>query len=500
MPMPERTFEVALGLGVSSDLVSTRDAAIDVLTDHSLAHIVDVIAYVDDGAIVVANDEGASRIDPDAPEQPAVVLRGRDPIANRDPLTFAGIDRELADPSPPNARNAYPLAGTRLMSVFADPRAPDIAVVHTGTHYWPDRGGHLGEHGSLNVVQSRAPFLLSGAGVHGRGVLSDSARVVDVAPTLAWLTGVPETDLTDLDGVARTDLIEPRAASYVVGLLWDGANSNSLLHLAATGELPAVARLLERGCALAGGAVAEVPSNTLCNHTAALTGGGPGRHGIVNNCYWDREERRQILANESGTWHLATDLMRSGVRTLFEMVGGERTACVNEPVDRGAAYSTFALIRDAGHSDGAKSMGSMLPDPADDPCATHEFAATDKDYRWSSQVDAAGLTQMLDLWKTPSEAPRLTWWNTTLTDTAHHNGGPHSDKAQASLRDADRRLGLFLDRLDALGVYDDTVVLLTADHGSEGADPNCLGDWDDALRAEGIPFRDEAYGFIYLGV
>jgi arylsulfatase A-like enzyme len=68
------------------------------------------------------------------------------------------------------------------------------------------------------------------------------------------------------------------------------------------------------------------------------------------------------------------------------------------------------------------------------------------------------------------------------------------------LRDADRRLGAFLDRLDALGVYDDTVILLTADHGSEGADPNCLGDWDDALRAEGIPFRDEAYGFIYLGV
>ena len=264
--------------------------------------------------------------------------------------------------------------------------------------------------------------------------------------------------------------------------------------------MPAVARLLERGCALAGGAVAEFPSNTLCNHTAALTGVGPGRHGIVNNCYWDREERRQILANESGTWHLATDLMRSGVRTLFEMVGGERTACVNEPVDRGAAYSTFALIRDAGHSDGAKSMGSMLPDPADDPCATHEYAANDKDYHWSSQVDAIGLTQMLDLWAAPSEAPRLTWWNTTLTDTGHHNGGPHSDKAHASLRDADRRLGLFLDRLDALGVYDDTVILLTADHGSEGADPNCLGDWDDALRAEGIPFRDEAYGFIYLGV
>jgi phosphonoacetate hydrolase len=500
MPMPERTYDEVVGTGDPAELSVLRERAVEVLTDPSLAHIVDVIAYADGDDVVVANADGASRINRSDPEAPAQVLRGRDPIANRDPLAFAGIDAERADPSPPNERNAYPLAGTRLLSVFADPRAPDIAVVHTGKHYWPHRGGHIGEHGSLNVVQSRAPFLLSGAGVHPRGVLPAYARVVDVAPTLARLAGAPQSDAADLDGVARDDLVEFGAASRVIGLLWDGANCNSVLDLAARGELPAVARLLERGCALAGGAVAEFPSNTLCNHTAALTGVGPGRHGIVNNCYFDRAEQRQILANEAGTWHVAMDLLRPGVRTVFERVGGARTACVNEPVDRGAAYSTFALIRDAGHSDGAKAMGSMLPDPADDPCATHEYAANDKDYRWSSQVDAIGLTQMLDLWATPSDAPRLTWWNTTLTDTGHHNGGPHSDKAHASLRDADRRLGLFLDRLDALGVYDDTVILLTADHGSERADENCLGDWDDALRDEGIPFRDEAFGFIYLGV
>ncbi|MFL6239598.1 MAG: alkaline phosphatase family protein [Actinomycetes bacterium] len=500
MPAPERSYDAAVGLGGRAELAELRDRAVEVLTDSSLAHIVDLVAYVEDGEVIVANVDGASRIDANDSDGPAEILRGRDPIAVRDPMQFAGLDAELADPSPPNERNAYPYAGTRLLSLFADARAPDIAVVHTGKHYWPDRGGHIGEHGSLSVVQSRAPFLLSGAGVADRGIAESAARVVDVAPTLGQLAGLTTAQLAGLDGVPQTEGVELGAASYVIGLLWDGANCNSLLHLASTGELPAVARLLERGFALAGGAVAEFPSNTLCNHTAALTGVGPGRHGIVNNCYWDRESHQQILANESGTWHMATDLLRGGVPTLFEMVGGERTACVNEPVDRGAAYSTFALIRDAGHSDGAKSMGSMLPDPAEDPCATQEFAANDKDYRWSSQVDAVGLQQVLDLWGTPSEAPRLTWWNTTLTDTGHHNGGPHSEKAHASLRDADRRLGLFLDRLAALGVYDDCVILLTADHGSEGADENCLGDWDDVLRAEGLAFRDEAYGFIYLGV
>ncbi|WP_322770165.1 alkaline phosphatase family protein, partial [Frankia sp. Cr1] len=82
---------------------------------------------------------------------------------------------------------------------------------------------------------------------------------------------------------------------------------------------------------------------------------------------------------------------------------------------------------------------------------------------------------------------------------AHHGGGPYSPQARASMVDADRRLGVFLDLLDERGLTDDTAILLTADHGSEGADPACTGDWDDALRAAGIPFRDEAYGFIYLG-
>lgn len=494
--MSERTFDPTFGTGDRAKLAD----AVDVLTDPSLAHVVDVVAYRDGQGIVVANAEGASRLSEDDPDAAAVLLHGRDPVRNQDPLAFAGLPAELADPSPPNARNAYPHAGRRLASVFADPRAPDIAVIHTGKHYWPERGGHLGEHGSLSVVQSRAPFIVSGAGVHQRGVLPDAARVVDVAPTLARLCGVTDSDLADLDGRARTDLAEPGAASYVIGLLWDGANSNDVVHLAQTGELPAVARLLARGCALAGGAVAEFPSNTLCNHTAALTGVGPGRHGIVNNVYFDRATKQRIVANESATWHLAMDLLRDGVTTVFELVGGDRTACVNEPVDRGAAYSTFELIRSAGHDDGAKSMGSMLPDPLTDPHATQEYAATDPDYKWSTQVDGVGLTQALDLWSAKDEAPRLMWWNTTLTDTGHHNGGPHSEQAHASLRDADRRLGAFLDHLERLGVYDDTVVLLTADHGSEGADPDCRGDWDDALRAADIPFRDEAYGFIYLGL
>jgi arylsulfatase A-like enzyme len=68
------------------------------------------------------------------------------------------------------------------------------------------------------------------------------------------------------------------------------------------------------------------------------------------------------------------------------------------------------------------------------------------------------------------------------------------------MRDADRRLGVFLDHLDRIGALDSTTIVLTADHGSEGADTSCTGDWDAPLRDAGLTFRDEANGFLYLGV
>jgi hypothetical protein len=192
------------------------------------------------------------------------------------------------------------------------------------------------------------------------------------------------------------------------------------------------------------------------------------------------------------------DLLRPGVRTVFERLPeGAHSACINEPVDRGATYSTFALIREAGIG-GTGALSSMLPPAVDDAVASQAHVSASTDYSWATQVDASGLEQVLDLWR-EGEPPAFTWWNTTLTDSGHHAGGPGSSVARDSLRDTDRRLGVWLDLLESRGLAGDTVVLLTADHGMEGADPACTGDWDDALTAAGVPFRDEAYGFIYLG-
>ncbi|EIV95743.1 alkaline phosphatase family protein [Frankia sp. QA3] len=490
----------APGVAPGSAGVDDLSLAVAALTSPELAEIVDLVAWVDAGWLYVANADGSARLPVTDPDGPWEVRYGRHPLACQDPMHGVPLAAALADPSPPNERDAYPFAGRRLLSAFGDPtRSPDLIVVHTPRHYWPERGGHLGEHGSLNAGQSRAPLVLSGPGVRARGLRPGAARIIDVAPTLAALAGVT---MPDAEGTALTHLAGP-GARHVVGLLWDGANSNDLLHLAQTGDLPNVARLLAEGTALTGGAIAEFPSVTLTNHTSALTGVGPGRHGILHNVYFDRATGRQVIVNDVKTWHSACEQLRDGVETLFEAVARQRpgavSACVNEPVDRGAHYSTFGLVRAAGNDGGAGDMGDYLPPAEGDPHASAHWIRENPDYSWSTRVDALGLAQVVQLWAPGTTPPDVMWWNTTVTDTGHHGGGPYSEQSRAALRDADARLGSFLDLLAERDLLAETAILLTADHGSEAADPACRGDWGDALRAAGVRFRDEGYGFLYLG-
>ena len=310
----------------------SREAVIAALSAPGLAALVDLVLWVEPGAdglpvAHAANHLGRVRLHPGGRHD---VLAGTDPIASEDPMAFLPYDREIEGEGPRvSTDNAYPYAAERILSLFADvDRSPDVAVVHTPRHYFPDEGGHHGEHGSLDVVQSRAPLVLSGAGVRRRGFVDEHARLVDVGPTLAHLAGVPHEDLVDstgepLDGrVLAAYLDHPPAGRprWVVGILWDGAHCGDLLHLVEQGELPGVARLVEHGVALRGGAVAQFPSVTLTNHTSILTGVGPGRHGVLGNVYFDRATGERVVPNDETTWHRSAEWLHGGARTVFEMV------------------------------------------------------------------------------------------------------------------------------------------------------------------------------------
>ncbi len=475
------------------------DDALGILLADDLAPIVEVALCARDGTIEAHGRGGSVGFAPDGTVR---WERGRNPLTNRDPAAFIPLAEELANRRPQPARNHYPFAYDNVAQLFDDPRAPDIAVVHTGAHNWEERGGHRGEHGSLAVVQSRAPLIAAGAGIIRGGRLDAAARMVDIAPTVASLLGIEPVAgelLPGLQGRAVTELIDPTGRpARVVVFLWDGANANVLYEMAGAGELPAVARLMAEGTTYAHGLIASFPSVTLANHTTALTGVHPGRHGVLHNFFFDRATGRSIVTNAPEVWHLARDEIVAGTETLFEAVGrsgGGFTAAVDEPVDRGASYSTFDFLRSGAVPDVAAGM----PAPDDVPGATREFVERKREYGWSSAADHLAVEQSIDLWRGEqgNERPRLLWINLILPDAGNHLGGPYSEIGHAALRDTDRRMGRILDAMDDAG---DTAWFLIADHGMEESDPACTGDWKPALARAGIRARDEGEGFLYLGV
>jgi hypothetical protein len=471
-------------------------AALEVLLDPSLEPIVemvlvragdDVEAHAVDGYVRFARDGSV------------LESHGRNPLGDQATDRFSGLSNELASLQPTRVTNSYPFAYEQAAQVFDHPAAPDLCVIHTAAHNWEEQGGHRGEHGSLDVVQSRAPFIAAGAGVRARGRVERACKLVDVAPTVLALMGggLERTDGAVLEDVIDRDVAPPQ---QVVGFLWDGCNPNVLYDAAARGDAPNVARLMELGTTYEHGAMASLPTVTLANHTSILTGLHPGHHGILHNAWYDRSTGKQVITNSPATWHEASSWLFPGVETMHDAVHrcwpDSCTASINEPTDAGADFSTFDFVR----------RGIALerpPAPDELPNADQRFVRPVKEYRWSSRVDHTTVQQFLGVWSgeylgSDWPLPKFTWCNFSLTDAAFHEGGPHSDIAMASIRDSDARLGQILDGVDHAGVWDTTAFFLVADHGMEETKPGVSGDWGPALRDAGIVHRDEAFGFIYL--
>jgi arylsulfatase A-like enzyme len=478
-----------------------------VLLSRKLEPIVDMVGWSRaEGAYEVASADGAVRFRREAgPTDGSFCVEsvtGQNPLAVQDQARFAGLAVERASPHPRRHENSYPNAFEQFAQLFDHPSSPDLCVIHSASHNWADQGGHLGEHGSLGVVQARAPFIVAGAGASRLGMADIGCRLIDVAPTtLRLLDGHHDPGrplLAHQDGSVIDALVEgPDRARHLIGFLWDGANANVLYDMIDRGEAPNVARLVSEGTACRNGALASLPTVTLANHTSILTGCHPGHHGILHNAWVDRRTGAQVITNSPSTWATSMQWLNPGVQTMHHAarhLRGGITASINEPCDVGADYSTFGLVR----------SGDRLPPapgPDDLPDASARFVRPSKDYRWASRTDHTAVDQFRHLWsETKSGPPVFTWVNFTLTDAAFHEGGPYSEMAASSVRDSDARLGRILDVVERSGVWDDCAFFLVADHGMEQSDPDVQGDWDVALAAAGVAVRDEGYGFLYLGV
>jgi len=498
---------------------TTIDDALRVLLRPDLERIVELVAYRRGDRYVAHAVDGRvefeRRVDGTGWVFDDALVDGRNPLGDQSPDRFAGLPAEEAERHPVCTRNAYPHAHEQLAQLFDSAHAPDLVVFHTAGHHWAEQGGHIGEHGSIDVVQARAPFIIGGRGVRALGTVPRSIKLVDVPPTIAALLGLPAVGGIGLNGHHRADALLGRQdgdvvdglldraepPDHVIGFLLDGTNANVLYDAIGRGELPNLARLAGLGTTLAHGAFSSLPTITLANHTTVMTGAHPGHHGVLHNAWWDREHGRQIITNDPAQWATAMDNLLPGVETLHEALRRHEpdafTVSVNEPCDRGASWSTFALMRE-----GVRMNFPKVPD--DLPHATERFVRPFKDYGWYTRVDHHGMEQATGILRGSylgvdhPRVPRFMWINITLTDSAFHEGGPHSEIARASLVDTDGRIGEVLAALDERGVFDRCAFYVVADHGMEQSDPTCTGDWDAALTEAGLDFRDEAYGFIYL--
>jgi len=495
------------------------DRAIAALLDPDLDPIVDaVMRRVDEDTYEALASDGSVRVRrvPDGTTWAFEVeaTTGRNPFADQSTDRFAGLDAELTGRWPDRRSNAYPFAYHQMAQLWDAPAAPDLAVLHTPAHNWEDQGGHLGEHGSIGVVQARAPFILAGAGVRRLGRIERACRLVDVAPTVLTLLGAGPVDgigengevrsslLARQDGEALTDLLTGDRPEHVVGFLMDGTNPNVLYDAVERGEAPNIARLVAMGTTLGHGAMASFPTATLANHTGILTGCHPGHHGVLHNAWYDRALGRQVITNAPDAWATSMQWLRPGVETIHQAVHrhqpGTFTAAINEMCDVGADYSTFDRMR-------RRARLGFPRQPEGIPYSTERFVRPHKDYAWFTQVDHHGMQQATGLWRgrfldDEYPLPRFMWVNFSLTDTAFHLGGPHSEVARASIADTDARIGEVLAAVEEAGRFDETAFFVVADHGMEESNPEVTGDWGVALRAAGVDFRDEAYGFVYLDV
>jgi hypothetical protein len=495
---------------------------VDGLLDPALEAIVEFVVTADDEAYEVRAIDGRVRFGRTATDTgwrfDDLQVDGRNPLADTATDRFSPLADERRNHWPSRTEQSYPHAHEQIAQLFDHPSAPDAVCIHTSAHNWEDQGGERGEHGSLGVVQARAPFVLAGAGVRSDGLVPRSCRLVDVAPTVLALLGAEPSPglgvgpngrvldgalLARQDGSVLSELFDetsPRP-EHVVGFLWDGCNANVLYDLVERGEAPNVARLLEMGVGLGHGAMASLPSVTLANHTTILTGAHPGHHGILHNAWYDKAAGQQIITNSPATWPWAMQTLGPSVETIHQAVHrywpDAFTVSVNEPCDSGADHSIFEQVR----------RGQSIPRAprADElPFATERFVRPEKGYEVASRIDHTGMIQAVEAWGggegtqlSGTPLPRFCFVNFTLTDAAFHHSGPYAEIARSSIHDTDARLGRVLDAVERSGAWDRTAFFLVADHGMEDSNPEVTGNWAPALDACGVPYRDEAYGFIY---
>lgn len=279
----------------------------------------------------------------------------------------------------------------------------------------------------------------------------------------------PEVTVADTNQNRMATASLPGRARLILVFILDGLRPDSIN----PEDTPNLYRLRQEGVNYLNGH-AVFPTVTRVNATAIATGGYPGTNGIVSNSMYVPEVN-PTRAFSTGEF---PDLLKldevSGGRLVFVKTLGERlqeSGMQLAAVSSGSTGSALLLNPRAVNGvgilvNGYFEPGKLVAFPADvnDAILNRFGAAPPKSTElYNSAVD--WTQEVLREYVIPELQPDVVLNWLTEPDNSQHNFGAGSPEAIDTIRNDDRNMGLVLEKLEALGLEDETNIFVVSDHG-----------------------------------
>jgi len=225
-------------------------------------------------------------------------------------------------------------------------------------------------------------------------------------------------------------------------------------------ELPNIRSLIREGV-WASSSETVFPSVTHPSHTTMLTGVEPRLHGVLSNRLRNRETGESFHPTNKPR----TEIVR--VPTLFDLAkeAGLSTASFFWPETRDDPAVDFNIpeVLDADNKAEPSALDPRFAERLEEAgVPIHLY------YRWyGTERQGAGDLILAEAAAhvIRSEKPNLLAIHILVTDKAQHDYGPHHYLAKAALTMADACVGILRQALEDAGVGDQSVIIVTADHG-----------------------------------
>ncbi len=258
--------------------------------------------------------------------------------------------------------------------------------------------------------------------------------------------------------IALLLILPVSAAEHVVLISIDGFAAYHLTNEAL--ELPNI-RALARAGVWYGSSETVFPSVTHPSHTTIVTGVSPRRHGVLSNSMKNRETGESFHPTNKAR----TDIVK--VPTLFDAAKkkGLKTAAFFWRETRDDPSIDFN-IPEVFTPESRGDINSVSP------AILSELrqAGVDIDLyfeRYGTELAGAADVVLAEAaaYAIEKHKPNLLAIHLLVTDKTQHQYGPHHYKSQWALSRADYCVGVLREAARKAGIEDETVFIVTADHG-----------------------------------